>query len=159
MWYPTSIWQVIIGCFKKSKEKMMGILENQCKSGCFILWNARWIFMLYNITFKDSTIFYQVFRFPEDELTVNSDTWWTFLKMQDEMKTKCETLANFIKQNTRHKNNRKNKERGPKSVPWEQNSQSVTRGQEQIMFQNPPPVIRSISEKETDEKPGKTVTL
>ncbi len=82
---------------------MMGILENQCKSGCFILWNAQSIFMLYNMTIKDST-FYQVLPVPK--IWTHCQQWHlvNILKMQDEMKTKYETLAKFIKQNTQHKN-------------------------------------------------------
>ncbi len=103
-----------LGVSRKEKKKWWAFWKISARVGvsffgmldeylCFITWPSK--------TLEFST---KYFRFPKDELTVNSDTWWTFLKMQDEMKTKCETLAKFIKQNTQHKNKRKNKERGPK---------------------------------------------
>jgi len=71
VWYPTSIWQVIIGCFKKSKEKMMGILENQSRAGVSFFEMLDEYLCFTTLPSKTLQFSAKCFRFPEDELTVN----------------------------------------------------------------------------------------
>jgi hypothetical protein len=76
------------------------------------------------------------------------------------MKTFANSIKQTIQQQRETKGTKRERERGPKSKPKEQNYEWVPedRWKEQIMFKSlPPPITRSISER--DDKPTRVISL